>query len=68
MICRSDYDPTIEALQKQLDVALLYICDPKKNTDCSKTHCGGDMCHNTTDIRYAKVDDNGKPIKVALQP
>lgn len=66
MICRFDYDPTAEALRKQLSNTPLYLCDPEKNASCPKTHCGGDECYNTTDIRCAKVGSNGKVIKATL--
>lgn len=28
-----------------------YLCDPKKNTECKKTHCQ-DLCKHTTKKEY----------------
>ena len=35
-------------------MALLYLCDPKKNTTCSKELCQKE-CKMTTEKKYAKV-------------
>ena len=41
---------------------ILYICDPEKNTECSKEEChiNGGQCRCTEDSRYAKRINNGK--------
>ncbi|MBR5421030.1 MAG: hypothetical protein IK115_07795 [Lachnospiraceae bacterium] len=48
----------------------IYICDPGKNTECSKTACQ-DLCFHTTKRKYAKkealeeaerIKENGKRI------
>lgn len=36
----------------------LYLCDPQKNTECSKTGCQN-SCFMTTNKAYAKIDDDG---------
>lgn len=35
----------------------VYICNRKR---CENGSC--DLCHNTTDITFAKRDENGEPI------
>ena len=44
--------------------AIVYICDPEKNTSCKKTGCliRGGECYLTTDISHAFTID-GVPIK-----
>ena len=40
-----------------------YICDPDKNTSCSKAGCRiFNCCQCTTNPKYAKTGQNGKPI------
>nr|DAG80323.1 MAG TPA: hypothetical protein [Caudoviricetes sp.] len=36
----------------------LYLCDPQKNTECSKTGCQN-SCFMTANKAYAKIDDDG---------
>lgn len=48
---------------------ILYLCDPDKNTECSKTHCKyknskGAECGNTSKREYAALNENGEPIVV----
>ena len=48
---------------------LLYLCDPDKNTDCPKTYCaylhpGFGECCRTSDIRFAKTGEDGKPVEI----
>jgi len=38
-----------------------YICEPEKNTKCSKTFCQ-EFCKATAYEEYAKRDENGAPI------
>lgn len=38
-----------------------YICEPEKNTECSKTFCQ-EFCKATAFKEYAKRDENGAPI------
>lgn len=38
-----------------------YICEPEKNTECSKTFCQ-EFCKATAFEEYAKRDENGAPI------
>ena len=44
----------------------LYLCDPIKNTECSKTSCkfvqNIGECTNTTKKEFAKIDEHGEPI------
>lgn len=39
----------------------VYLCDPDKNTKCSKTFCK-EFCKATAFEEYAKRDENGAPI------
>lgn len=45
--------------KKPRNVELLFLCDPKKNTECRKTMChmGGGECHCTTRPEFSV---NGK--------
>jgi hypothetical protein len=38
-----------------------YICEPEKNTECSKTFCQ-EYCKATAFEEYAKRDEHGAPI------
>ena len=38
----------------------VYICDPAKNTSCTKEGCM--ICRCTTKKEFAKTGENGKPI------
>ena len=44
----------------------LYLCDPTKNTECSKTSCkfvqNTGECTDTTKKEFAKLDERGEPI------
>lgn len=42
---------------KEVEETLLYICDPEKNTGCSKTAChiNDGPCEYTTHSEYARV-------------
>ena len=58
-----------EAWNKELQARPLYLCDPDKNAECPKTHCaylypGFGECSRTTDIRFAKTDDNGNAVRI----
>ena len=61
-----------EALNKELQARPLYLCDVEKNADCPKTYCAlnypsenpSDYCRHTTDIRFAKTDDDGNAIRI----
>ena len=39
----------------------VYVCDPDKNTKCSKSHCQS-LCKSTAFKEYATRDENGAPI------
>ena len=40
-----------------------YICDPAKNTSCTKEGCMiFHLCQCTTNKEFAKTGENGKPI------
>ena len=41
----------------------IYLCDPEKNEECSKTLCQK-HCFKTFFKEYAKLDGNGEPIAV----
>lgn len=47
----------------------LYLCDPKKHTECTKTGCVHNplakhpFCRSTTHPEFAKLDEHGKPIQ-----
>ena len=47
----------------------LYLCDPRKNTDCKKTMCitncmkGDEYCYLTCSPECAITDGNGMPIE-----
>lgn len=43
----------------------LYECDASKNVSCNKFGCylNGWVCHLTSDIDYALLDKEGKPIE-----
>lgn len=38
-------------------MVIVYVCNKKK---CNNGAC--ELCHHTTDIRYAELDENGEPI------
>ena len=43
-----------------------YECDPEKNTNCHKgygCHVEDGPCHSVSNKKFAKIDENGKPIK-----
>lgn len=43
----------------------VYICDPLKHSTCNKEVCwdfGKGPCRCTTNKKYAKLDNDGKPI------
>jgi len=46
----------------------LYLCDPKKNTECDKKYCSffSDskvaICNSTFHPEYAQLDAKGRPI------
>lgn len=41
----------------------VYICDPEKNTSCSKEGCKiFHLCRCTSNKEFAKTGENGKPI------
>lgn len=48
---------TYEACRKHFGNPL-YLCDPQKNTECSKTGCQN-SCFMTANKAYAKIDDDG---------
>lgn len=57
-----------EAINKELQERPLYLCDPDKNAECPKTYCayllpGFSECRHTHDIRFAKSDREGKPVR-----
>lgn len=45
----------------------MYLCDPEKNTKCTKTHCIYNpdakwrRCDMTSDKEYARLDLKGQP-------
>lgn len=47
----------------------VYMCNPKKNTECSKTNCAygghGGPCLRTLNREYAVVDAEGNPVVAA---
>ena len=47
-----------------MDKSILYVCDPDKCIECSKSNCfiNDGPCHSTIDPKQAKLDDNGNPI------
>lgn len=55
----------------------LYVCDPKKNTDCikwreknkHKLSCEYEpsLCEFTKNPKFAKRDENGRPIVAKLE-
>ena len=53
-----------------MDRPTLYACDPKKNRECRKTGCVYwpyaivKQCSMTTNPAYAKLDENGEPIRI----
>lgn len=51
------------------DEAVLYYCDPEKNTECRKIYCGyllelaeGGVCAATFDRRFAREYSDGTPM------
>lgn len=50
--------------------AVLYLCDPDKNTECAMSNCihrarkedSWFTCDATFNPKYAQVDEDGKPI------
>ena len=42
----------------------VYICDRKKNENCTKTSCidNDGPCYSTSQPEYAVLDENGKPV------
>lgn len=49
-------------MDKECTAYELYICDPSKNTECSKAGCLMGWCKSTSYPQYAKLNDNGEPI------
>ena len=53
-----------------MDRPTVYACDPKKNRECRKTGCVYNrnavvkQCSMTTNPAYAKLDENGEPIRI----
>ena len=57
------------------DEAVLYWCDPEKNTECRKTGCRyvlrpceGGVCEATFQQAFARLDENGEPMIYDKQP
>ena len=57
------------------DEAVLYWCDPEKNTECRKMGCRyvlrpceGGVCEATFQRAFARLDENGKPMTYDKQP
>lgn len=46
--------------------ATLYLCDPSKNTACEKTACQN-PCKMTAKKEFAKMDSDGKEIKIEIE-
>lgn len=51
------------------DKAIMYYCDPEKNTECRKIGCAhtmtleeGGVCFITMQREYARTDENGDPV------
>jgi len=46
------------------EASALYVCDPLKNINCTKTGCHTHEgpCHNTRHVEFAKTDTKGAPI------
>ena len=50
--------------------AVLYKCDPEKNTECKKRSCKYNaaalvrVCMATNNAAFAMLDDRGKPIRL----
>lgn len=48
----------------------LYLCNPEKHTECSKTGCvhnpyaSHPFCRSTKHPEFAKLDEHGMPIKL----
>ena len=42
-----------------------YICEPEKNTECSKTLCQ-EFCKATAFEEFAKRDENGRAIVACI--
>lgn len=44
----------------------LYVCDPARNTACSKALCfeHGGPCGATDDVRFALRDFFGRPVEI----
>lgn len=58
-----------------MDGAVLYWCDPEKNTSCRKNGCRyvlrpceGGVCEATFRRSCARCDENGEPMVYRLQP
>lgn len=46
----------------------IYLCDPEKNIECKRSvggECCSEYCAATTNPKYAKLDEYGKPIRVS---
>ena len=43
-----------------------YVCDPQRNTECSKALCfeNGGPCGTTDDVRCALRDLTGQPVEI----
>lgn len=59
--CGTAADEVTEALAKL--AAVLYECDPQKNTSCDKTHCG-DFCTLTTHCEFARDPSVGRQTSI----
>lgn len=48
----------------------LYLCDPAKNTECNmciNEVCQSEKCDCTTEIKFAKLYKDGKPIEICYE-
>lgn len=57
----------LPGIPEESETLIMYMCDPSKNTACSKRMCfenpeRKDPCRSTRDPKYAVLDENGKPI------
>jgi hypothetical protein len=52
----------------ELKTKTLYLCDPQKNYLCNKQTCKSNIaafhrvCDSTSNVEYAQLDSDGKPI------
>lgn len=59
--CGTAADEATEALTKL--AAILYECDPQKNTGCNKRYCG-DLCTLTTHREFARDTSVGRQTSI----